>query len=134
MKVKNYIDASNYLKMTIPFILGLILSFLVIIMNYSKYYFISGIVCLLLLIILFYNYYYRSYIFKEKEMIIRYGFFSRNYKYRQIKKCFITDINIFSYATSKRKLCIELKNKQKIYISPVKMDEVLLMLINKLGR
>lgn len=65
--------------------------------------------------------------------MIKIGWFTKSYPLKDIKKCYITDNIYLSYATSKKRLCVEFESHE-IYISPEKMDEVLLELIKKSGR
>ena len=134
MKLKTYIDNTYYVLWNCYFIFCLVLSFLVMILNVNILHFYLGLFCMIITGLLMFNFYARSYHFDKKELIIRVGLFVKRIKYRDIKKSYITSNNKLSYATSKKRIGIKLKNKTKeIFISPEKMDEALLKLINSTG-
>lgn len=135
MKVKNYIDNTYYVLCNLYFIICFVCAGLVIVLNASALYLAFGIVCLGIIAVLAYLFYCRSYTFDKKGFSIRVGFFVKHFKYKDIKKSYITKNNRLSYATSKKRIAIRFKGKKgkEIYISPLKMDEVLLKLINNTG-
>lgn len=133
MKRQNYIDTKYYVAFNIYFVLCFVLSILVVLLHTRISYTLYGIFTLVFSITLAFLFYKREYILEKDCLLIKVGFISKNIKYKDMKKCYITQNNDLSYATSNKRICIELKNK-KIYISPLKMDEVLLELIKKSGR
>lgn len=134
MKLKAYIDNTYYVLCNSYFVLCLVLSFWVIVLNANAIYFSLGIICVVITGVLMFHFYARSYYFDKKELVIRIGLFVKKIKYRDIKKSYITSNSRLSYATSKKRIGIKLKGKGKeIFISPEKMDEALLKLINSTG-
>lgn len=131
MKIKNYIDNFYYVLFGSYIILCFIMAVIIIIFNSGINDVLFGTIGLLLLILLSYFFYDRYYVIKRDFIEIKCGFINKKIKYKDIKKCFITDNNRLSFATSKKRLCIETKDK-KYYISPEKMDEVLLILLRKM--
>lgn len=133
MKYRNYIDNNYYFVFNSYLIVCFVLSLLIIILHVNTAFLICGILALIFTIVFTCFFYERSYYLDKKELIVRIGFFTKKYALKDIKKCFITENNFLSYATSKKRLCIELAD-HVIYISPEKMDEMLLELIKKTGR
>jgi len=134
MKLKAYVDNTYYVLCNCYFIFCLVLSFLVIILNVNALYLSLGIIFTVITGIIMFHFYARSYFFDKKQLVIRVGLFVKKIKYRDIKKSYITSNNRLSYATSKKRIGIILKGKGKeIFISPEKMDEALLKIINSTG-
>lgn len=128
MKVKNYIDNNYYLFFGIYFAFCFVLSILTVLLDVSTKLLIIGLIIFLISLNFWYFFYYREYYFDKEYFDIKIGFFRKRFYYKDIKKCYITKNNIPSYATSYQRICIEQNNK-KIYISPEKMDEILMLLI-----
>jgi len=135
MKVRNYIDNMYYVLGSVYFIICFVCAGLVIVLNASMFYLTIGISCLVIIAVLAFLFYDRTYYFDKKEFRIRVGFFIKRFKYKDIKKSYITTNNRLSYATSRKRIAIKFKGRKgkEIYISPLKMDEVLLKLINNTG-
>ena len=133
MKYRNYINNTYYVVFNTYLIVCFVLSTLVIILHVNKIFLIFGIIILIFTILLAFFFYYRCYYLDNKCLTIKVGFIKKKYDLNSIKKCYITEGNDLSYATSKKRLCIEFEN-HRIFISPEKMDEVLLYLIKKSGR
>ena len=133
MKLKTYIDNQYYILGGLYFIVCIVLSSLVIILNVNGLYLGLGITMLIITALLMWHFYVRCYYFDKKEFKVRIGFFVKKYHYRDIKKSYITENNRISYATSKKRIAISLKNGKEIFISPEKLDEALLKLINSTG-
>lgn len=135
MKLKNYIDNTYYVLCNSYFIICLVCASLAIILNVSVLHLSFGIAGIALISILMYFFYARVYYFEKKELIVRVGFFVKRFKYKDIKKSYITKNNRLSYATSKKRIAIKFKGRKgkEIYISPERMDEALLKLINNTG-
>ncbi len=130
MKCETYIDDIHCLIVSYFFATSFALSLCLILLNVSLVQTICTIIFMLLVLVICYFFTNRSYYFKKNEYLIKIGFITKRYKYKDIKKCFITYNNKVSYATSRKRICI--KNKDKyIYISPENMDEVLMLLINR---
>ena len=83
--------------------------------------------------LMMWHFYVRCYELDKKGIKIRVGFFTKTYHYRDIKKSYITTNNRISYAMSKKRIAINFKNGKEIFISPEKMDEALLKIINNTG-
>ena len=132
MKIKNYIDNFYYVLFGSYIILCFVMAVIIIIFNCGVNDILFGIFGLILLILLSHFFYDRYYVIKRDFIEIKCGFLNKKIKYKDIKKCYITKNNKLSYATSKKRICIE-TNDKKYYISPEKMDEVLLKLIQKTG-
>ena len=133
MKLKSYIDNTYYVLWNCYFILCLVLCGLIIVLNTNALLFSLGIIMLCVTVFIMYHFYSRSYFFDKKEFRVRVGFFTKKYQYKDIKKSYITSNNRFSYATSKKRIAILFKKGKEIFISPEKMDEALLKLINSTG-
>ena len=134
MKLKSYIDNTYYVLCNSYFILCIVLSFLVVILNTNGFYLSLAITMLIITGVLMFHFYARSYHFDKNELIIRVGLFVKRIKYKDIKKSYITTNNRLSYATSKKRIGIKIKGRvNEIFISPEKMDEALLKLINNTG-
>ena len=133
MKYKNYIDDNYYVVFNSYLIVCFVLSMIVIILHVCLGYLICGILALIFTILFTFFFYARYYYVNKKELVVKIGWFNKSYSLKEIKKCYITDNILLSYATSKKRICIEFESHE-IYISPEKMDEVLLELIKKSGR
>jgi hypothetical protein len=133
MKYKNYIDDNYYVVFNSYLIVCFVLSMIVIILHVCLGYLICGIFTLIFTMLFTFFFYSRYYYVNKKELVVKIGWFTKCYNLKKIKKCYITDNILLSYATSKKRLCIEFDDYE-IYISPEKMDEVLLELIKKSGR
>lgn len=133
MKYNNYIDNKYYLVFNLYLITCFVLSMTIIILHVDKHFLTFGIYSLVFTIIFAYFFYSRSYYLDSKNLIVQIGLFHKAYPLKSIKKCYITENHNLSYATSRKRLCIELQN-YSIYISPEKMDEVLLELIKKIEK
>lgn len=130
MKARTYIDDIYYLFVNIYYVIILTLSAIILVLHYNSLYVIITSCLLIFVTIVFILFYNRKYIFKDKKFIIKVGFFKKEIKYKDIKKCYITNNHRLSYATSYKRIAIELKNKT-IYISPEGMDKVLKLLIDR---
>ena len=133
MRYKNYIDDKYYVVFNLYLIVCFVLSMLIIILHVNTSFLICGVLSLIFTITFTYFFYNRSYYLDKKELIVRIGFFYHKYYLKNIKKCYITENRCLSYDTSRKRICIVFKD-YSIYISPEKMDEVLLELIKKSGR
>ena len=133
MEFKNYMDDTHYVLSALYFIICFVLLTLVLVLDVSTLYFVVSLGLFVLLSVGFYCHFYRSYILGRKELVIKCGFITKKVTYKDIMKCYITKNNRISYATSKKRIAIKLKNKE-IFISPLKMDEFLMKLINKGGK
>lgn len=134
MKLKTYIDNTYYVAFNSYFIICLILSMQVIILKSNILYFSLGVVFLVITLILMYFFYSRTYVFNKKDLTIKLGFIKKKVYYKDILKSYITSNYHISYATSKKRIALKLKNRKKeIYISPEKIDEALLKIINNTG-
>ena len=129
MKFKAYIDSLYSLIISYFIITSLALSVSVIfVFNNFK----MAVVAVLFMLFIFTICYFickKEYYFYKNYYVIKVGFIEHKYYYADIKKCFITENNNLSYATSLKRICIKMKNKV-IFISPEKMNDVLLILIN----
>ncbi len=133
MKYKNYIDNSFYLVFNLYLFTCFILSLIIIALHVNRHFVICGIWFLIFTVIFAYFFYARSYYLDKEKLVVKIGFFHKTYLLKNMKKCYITENRNLSYATSRKRLCIELIN-YSIYISPEKMDEVLLELIKRTGK
>lgn len=134
MKLRAYIDNAYFVLCNCYFIFCLVLSFLVIILHVSTLYLVLGILMGIVTCIMMFHFYARSYHLDRSKLIIRVGLFKKVIPYKDIKKSYITSNHRLSYATSKKRIGIKLKKSEKeIYISPEKIDEALLKLINNTG-
>lgn len=132
MKRKTYLDTLYYVFFGSYFALCLAMSTIIVILHVDTLYLCLGWFYIVLIFVMAYFFYFRSYAFYKKNMIVNLGFFRIKYKYSDMKKCFITSNLRTSYATSKKRICIKFKKKE-IYISPESMDEVLFLLIKRMG-
>ena len=133
MEFKNYMDDTYYVLSALYFIVCFVLLTLVLVLDVGTIYFVVSVSLFILLSVGFYCHFYRSYTLERKELVIKCGFITKKIAYKNIKKCYITRNNRISYATSKKRIAVKLKNKE-IFISPLKMDEFLMKLINKGGK
>lgn len=133
MKLKTYYDNLYFVAAGSYFITCLVLSALVVILHVNTLYLSLGIMFIVLITGMMYFFYLRSYIFDKRSFTVKVGCFKKKYYYKDIKKSVITQNHRMSYATSKKRISIVFKNKKEIWISPVKMDEALLKLINNTG-
>jgi len=133
MKSKNYVDNVYFYFASIYLLVCFVLSCYVIFLWASPAYVAFGIFCLLVTIFIYYFFFHRSYTFNRNHFLIKLGFIKKRIDYKDIKKCFVTENYRLSYATSKKRICVTLKNKKNIYISPERMDDALMKLINNTG-
>ena len=135
MKLKNYIDNTYYVLCNSYFIICLVCAALAIVLNVSIMHLSFGIVGIIFIATLMYFFYAREYSFNKNDFTIKIGFIIRRFKYKDVKKSYITKNNRLSYATSKKRIAIKFKGRKgkEIYISPERMDEALLKLINSTG-
>ncbi|MBQ6841304.1 MAG: PH domain-containing protein [Bacilli bacterium] len=133
MKLKNYLDNTYYVVAGSYFTLCLVLSTLIVILRVNTLYLCLGIGFIALITLMMFFFYCRNYEFDRRSFVVRVGIFKKRYLYKNIKKSFITENHRMSYATSKKRIAIVFKNKKEIWISPEKMDEALLKLINNTG-
>lgn len=131
MKYKNHIDNYYYLLYGTVFASCIIASILILILHATKLLTILGILCLIISFICLYLFNSRNYEITNKNLIIRVGPFKKTYKLKDIKRSVITRNRKLSYATSIKKINILFKNGKEIGISPIKMEEVLMKIINK---
>lgn len=131
MKINNYYDSFNYVFFGIYFVVCLALIAITLFLKVSTTYVIVGIIELIVISILMIFFYVKAYFLQKDKLIIRAGFIRKEIPYKSIKKCYVVkNINPF-YSTSIKRLAIKLKNGKEIYISPVKMDNVLMKIIRK---
>ena len=131
MKIKNYYDNFNFVFFGIYFIICLIFITIILVLNVSATYFVFGVLFLIIISILMIFFYIRWYVLEENYILINAGFIKKKIPYTQIKKCYIEkSINPF-YSSSYKRIALKLKKGNIIYISPVKMDSILLQIIRK---
>ncbi len=131
MKINNYYDNFHYIFYGIYFVICLSLISITLFLQVSLFYIIVGIIQLVIISILMLFFYAKAYFLKKDKIVIRSGFVRKEIPYKDIKKCYVVkNLNPF-YSTSLKKLAIKLKNGKEIYISPVKMDNVLMKIIRK---
>ena len=131
MKIKNYYDNFNFVFFGIYFIICLIFITIILVLNVSATYFVFGVLFLIIISILMIFFYIRSYVLEENYILINAGFIKKKISYKQIKKCYIEkNFNPF-YSSSYKRIALKLKKGNIIYISPVKMDSILLQIIRK---
>lgn len=130
MTYKTYIDDEYYVLVSSFFLVALSFDAILVARYFSNTSFIIGFVVWLILMYQAINFYFRTIEFDKDGINIRIGLRCKKYNYVDIEKAYITKNDHISYATSKKRICIQLKNK-KIYISPVEMDEVLRKIINR---
>lgn len=132
MKIRNDIDSNCFylLYLYLLFCLFFSISILLISVTPAK----LGIVILLSIInfIILYFVFARYYKITKTQLIIKVGPIIKVIKMKDIKKIYITNYFGISFNTSERCICVETKI-HKYYISPKKMDEVLMQLINYRG-
>lgn len=133
MKVKNRIDNKYGILVLCYFMVCLFIGSITIFFHVSAFYVALTSVLLCLNVIFTYLIIARKYELGEKNLIIKVGPFKKVIKYKDIKKAFITKTHRLSFNTSEKCICIKTKD-QEYYISPYKMDEVLLKLINHRGK
>ena len=131
MKINNYYDSFNYVFFGIYFVVCLALIAITLFLKVNTTYVIVGIIELIVITILMIFFYVKAYFLQKDKLVIRTGFIRKEIPYKSIKKCYVVkNINPF-YSTSIKRLAIKLKNGKEIYISPVKMDNVLMKIIRK---
>lgn len=132
MKIKNNVD-DNYITLLYAYFLSCLsfsITTLCIKVTTVKLGVITAMGIINLIIIYFiFNRYYRL---NKNFLIIKVGPILKKISTKDIKKAYITSFRGISYTTSERCICIETK-KHKYYISPKKMDEVLMQLIKYRG-
>lgn len=129
MKIRNYIDQVYYIIFSVYFLLCLEMIFLILILKANSLYFILGLVFLGIITLIGYFFYNRHYNLADDCIIIKVGFVTKKIPFSSIEKCYITQNNRLSYATSMKRIGLTLKErKNDIYISPVQMDETLILL------
>lgn len=131
MKINNYYDNFHYIFFGIYFIICLAL------ISYNAFFESEyslrnrWIYRTSYYIIMMMFFYVKAYFLQKDKLVIRAGFIRKEIPYKSIKKCYVVkNINPF-YSTSIKRLAIKLKNGKEIYISPVKMDNVLMKIIRK---
>lgn len=129
MKIKNYIDRVYYIVFGVYFLLCLEMVLLILILKASPFYFAVGLVFLAVILLIGYFFYNRHYNLADDCIIIKVGFITKKIPFSSIEKCYITQNNRLSYATSMKRIGLTLKErKNDIYISPEQMDETLILL------
>lgn len=131
MKYKNYIDNHYFSAIYLYFIVCFILCEIYVFLQVNLPVLIISIIMIYVLVAMVYMISNRGYYIDKRYFHIDFGFFEKKFLLKDIKKCYITSNNKFSYATSKKRIAVLFKNKKLIFISPEKMDEFLLKLINK---
>ena len=130
MKYKTHIDSLYCIIITCFFAMSFSLCVSVILIGGNIAYRIISITIMLLVAIVCYLFCERQYLFTDNYFEVKIGFIKKRYYYSEIQKCFITENNRLSYATSMKRICIK-KNDGTIYISPENINEALLILINR---
>ena len=130
MKYKSNIDNLYCILISYFFATSFALCVCVILLRMSMFYTLLAALGVVLVILICYFICERYYIFNKNEYVIKVGFISKRFKYKDIKKCFITRNYKLSYATSQERICI-ITNDKTFYISPENINEVLLILINR---
>lgn len=129
MKIKNYIDRVYYIVFGAYFLLCLEMVLLILILKASPFYFAIGLVFLVVILLIGYFFYNRHYNLADDCIIIKVGFITKKIPFSSIEKCYITQNNRLSYATSMKRIGLTLKErKNDIYISPEQMDDILTIL------
>lgn len=131
MKINNYYDNFHYVFFGIYFTTCLALITIILVLKVNTMYVILGILELFVVFLLMLFFYVKIYFLQKDKIVIRSGFIRKEIPYKDIKKCYVVkNINPF-YSTSIKRLAIKLKNGKEVYISPVKMDNVLMKIIRK---
>lgn len=129
MKTKNYIDNFYYIFFGLYFIICFAMSILILLLHTSTVNIVIGAIGLVLNLLGCFFFYIRAYFFEPNGFKIKIGCFTKNINYKDVNDCYMTKNNVLSYATSQKRIGLDLEGKNKhVYISPEKMDDVLVTL------